>query len=106
MASVVFLRLKLSGCELWKANGAGSLQRKACYRNKGDNSHHPTNHRTKTHVLLSLAYLESRFYCMAASAANSPVRSRRGKFYPGFVKRILLALAGGHLCPPENLSCA
>ena len=28
------------------------------------------------------------------------------EFCPEFVKRILLALAGGHLCPPENLSRA
>ncbi|MGC2742571.1 MAG: hypothetical protein WA672_05235 [Candidatus Angelobacter sp.] len=59
MACIVVLRLKLCGCELWKANGAGSLQRKACYRNKGDNSQHPTYHRTKTHVQLSLECLES-----------------------------------------------
>jgi len=26
------------------------------------------------------------------------------KFCPEFVKRILLVLAGGHLCPPKNLS--
>lgn len=25
------------------------------------------------------------------------------EFCPEFVKRILMALAGGHLCPPENL---
>ena len=76
MACVVIFRLKLRGRELWKANGAGSLQQEAYYRSKCGNSRHPTNHRTKTHVLLSLACLEPRFYCTAASAANSPICSR------------------------------
>jgi hypothetical protein len=43
---------------------------------------------------------------MAASAGNNLVRYVRGQFYIGIAKSILLALAGGHLCPPEKLSRA
>jgi hypothetical protein len=69
MASGIAVRLKLCGCER-RANGAGSLQGKTCYRHIRDNSSYPPNHRTKSHVQLSLACLESRFYCMAASARD------------------------------------
>jgi hypothetical protein len=64
------MRLSLRGCEWLNAKRAGGLQGKACYRSKRDNSSYPPNHRTKSHVHLSLACLESRFYCMAVSARD------------------------------------
>ena len=45
--------------DLWNTNGAGGLQGEAYYRHKHDNSRHPPNHRTKTHVQLSNVCLES-----------------------------------------------